>query len=196
MIRQVFITITMGNSGLEQTRTQESTGWCMSVAYKVPSAETQDLLREYLRYDSDTGDFFWKKDRCYKHNSNRKIKRTNNGYRAVFFKGKSYYLHRVAWFFYYGKWPEDQIDHINGDKLDNKIINLRHVDQSVNMQNTKSHRDGMPIGVFFNKKTKRWWAFAPKKFLKRNSTRNKYIGMFATKELAEQAVIDYCEKGC
>lgn len=51
-------------------------------------------------------------------------------------------LHRVAWFLYYGKWPEKCIDHINGDRSDNRIENLRDVSHSENSLNKDKHRNG------------------------------------------------------
>lgn len=60
------------------------------------------------------------------------------GYRQVMWNSKLYKEHRLAWFFHYGEWPNQQIDHINEIKDDNRIINLRDVCQTVNMYNKSS----------------------------------------------------------
>ena len=57
------------------------------------------------------------------------------GYRVIKVKGKAYKAHRLAWMYVYGEWPNGQIDHINGDKEDNRIANLRIVTDSENRQN-------------------------------------------------------------
>jgi hypothetical protein len=51
---------------------------------------------------------------------------------------KTYLLHRLAWFYVTAKWPQQHIDHINGDKKDNRICNLREATNSENMQNVLS----------------------------------------------------------
>jgi hypothetical protein len=56
------------------------------------------------------------------------------GYLRITVLGKSYYAHRLAWFYMNGEWP-DQIDHINGIKSDNRIENLRNVTVQQNNQN-------------------------------------------------------------
>lgn len=51
-------------------------------------------------------------------------------------------LHRIAWFLYHGKWPEKCIDHINGNRSDNRIENLRDISRSENSLNKEHHRNG------------------------------------------------------
>lgn len=68
--------------------------------------------------------------------------------------------HRVAWAIYHGRWPSHSIDHINGDKSDNRIENLRDVSQRANARNARlqeRNKSGVP-GVFWVESRKYWCA--------------------------------------
>ena len=62
-------------------------------------------------------------------------KRSNHKYRVVKVKGKEYKVHRLIWQYFFGEKPNGHIDHINGNTLDNRIINLRVVDNATNSKN-------------------------------------------------------------
>ena len=82
-----------------------------------------------------------------------------NGYLEMVIRGKHYYQHRLAWFIYTGTWP-DQVDHINGVKTDNRMVNLRSVSFTDNMRNrpmNKSNTSGQ-TGVVWCKQINRWKA--------------------------------------
>ena len=71
-----------------------------------------------------------------------------------------YYTHRLAWLYIHGEWPKNQIDHINRDKTDNRIQNLRDVTNQVNCQNMpmrNSNTSGI-TGVSWYKNINRWAA--------------------------------------
>lgn len=74
-----------------------------------------------------------------------------NGYIYISIKYKRFFAHRLAWRLYYGKWPKDQIDHINGNRSDNRICNLREVTSRQNCQNRITHRAGKLPGFFIYK---------------------------------------------
>jgi hypothetical protein len=75
-----------------------------------------------------------------------------SGYIVIGIKGKMYKAHRVAWLIHFGEWPDNQIDHINGIRDDNRIVNLRRVSKRQNDQNKKCHRDGHLVGTTRDKR--------------------------------------------
>lgn len=84
---------------------------------------------------------------------------TRSGYFTAHFKGKVYYVHRLIWKMVNGVDPI-QIDHINMNKQDNRISNLREVNRSQNMCNTRKHRDNTSgvKGVSYSAKKNRWYS--------------------------------------
>ncbi len=73
------------------------------------------------------------------------------GYVQVRIGGETYLGHRLAWFLVHGEWPE-VIDHINGNRADNRLANLRNVTQAENTQNVlraRSHNSTGFLGVSF-----------------------------------------------
>lgn len=100
-------------------------------------------LREYLRYDPEEGAFFWIKRSSDKTKVGQRAgrPRSGGGYWLVTVLGETYYVHRLAWAFFYGEWPELQIDHRNGVKGDNRIANLRQASGTMNAANVGAKRD-------------------------------------------------------
>ena len=97
-------------------------------------------LREVVDYDPETGAFTRKVRLAQRHQVGDRadflvVKGTLHGYRRLSIDSKRYLAHRCAWLYVYGQWPSKLIDHINGDKGDNRIANLRDVTMSVNLQN-------------------------------------------------------------
>lgn len=118
-----------------------------------------DLL-EVINYTLD-GNFYWKKPR--RGVKVGKVLGTDNGfgYKRITVFGNSYYAHRLAWFFSYKKWPEGEIDHIDGDKANNRISNLRDVSSQGNAQNilkAKKSSNSKVLGVSWHKGAKKWQA--------------------------------------
>lgn len=105
--------------------------------------KTVIVLQDLLRYDPKTGLVYLKNGTKGRKKSVEQPlgSLTKQGYLQTEVKGKQYKVHRLAWLLHYGKWPDGQIDHINKNKADNKIENLR-CGNSVNQHN----RD-MPTGV-------------------------------------------------
>jgi len=107
-------------------------------------------------------------------------------YRAITVNGQTYPAHWVAWAISKGSWPTSDIDHINGDRTDNRIENLREVSHSKNIQNQReaqaSNKSSGLLGVALRKNGKwdaRIWV----------DGRNLYLGCFDVKEEAHQAYL-------
>ena len=91
------------------------------------------MLHEEIKYDADTGEFGWLKPRQGRSGEPGSI--NDEGYKVIQIDGKRYLGHRLAWLLHYGEEPPAQIDHINRDRSDNRIENLRDGGDSVNQMN-------------------------------------------------------------
>jgi hypothetical protein len=144
-------------------------------------------LQEFLAYDAETGKLIWKKKPSKNISAgNLAGYYSKTGYVQIGISGKIYYGHRVAWAIYYNETPPKMIDHINNDKLDNRICNLRSASNAENMRNmgkTKRNKTGYK-GVYYHQKNKKYIAAIGYKM------KTIYIGSFNT---AEEARAAYCE---
>lgn len=118
-------------------------------------AAYQELAREFLKYDPLTGLFEWAKSpaRNVKVGDRTGTKSKKNGYVWIAFRGFKFSAHRLAWLAYYGYEPESELDHINRDKSDNRIMNLREVSPQQNKQNLglqTRNKTGVS-GVYYHK---------------------------------------------
>ena len=95
-----------------------------------------DEFQRFLEYNPSTGIFRWKVSRGTRKSGAVAGKVTRQGYIHIGFSGKLYAAHRLAWLFVFGTWPKHEIDHINRNKADNRIENLRDITRSENKQNT------------------------------------------------------------
>lgn len=96
-----------------------------------------DFLRKCLRYEAETGHIFWveRLSNASKVGSAAFCQKRKDGYLHGQILGKKQLAHRVAWAIHYGYWPENDIDHINRDRSDNSISNLREATRSENCGN-------------------------------------------------------------
>lgn len=104
----------------------------------LPEPCSVSELREIINYDGNTGAFTWKGDRGRARNGSVAGTIRITGRHAIRVFGVLHYAHRLAWFYTTGEWPEQDIDHVNGDPGDNRIINLRPATRRQNMANRKT----------------------------------------------------------
>lgn len=122
----------------------------------------QKTLKELMDYDPHTGDFTWRVRRGgYVVPGAIAGNKHHSGYIHIQVFGKCYNAHRLAWLYVYGEWPDDEIDHVNGNPSDNRILNLRSVSHHENAQNRKlaSHNTSGRTGVAWRKDTNKWRAY-------------------------------------
>ncbi len=156
---------------------------------------TAAQVREVLDYDPETGNLIWRVRTGYRIKAGDIAGCKNNrGYVLIHTAGKNRPAHRLVWLHVYGEWPDGVIDHINGNKGDNRIAHLRVVAYAANAQNqrepSKSNKCGW-LGVY--KRNKRWAAVV------RLSGVSHYLGRFDTPEAAHAAYIEAkrrLHKGC
>ena len=111
---------------------------------------TAERLRTLFRYDVGTGHFFFLTRASRRTPAGSLAGSLNNeGYRHIRVDGSAYKAHRLAWLYVNGVWPSGMIDHINGDRDDNRIVNLREATRSENLANSRVFRRGKisPKGV-------------------------------------------------
>jgi hypothetical protein len=149
---------------------------------------TAEFLRELLSYDPDTGFFYNRQYRGPKSPVGGKAGTVNAvGYSQIRVIGKIHLSHRLAWLYVYGTFPEGNIDHVNRDKLDNRICNLREANKSENSQNKSLPQSNNTHGFLgVTRDSGRWAARIT------TNGKTKYIGLFDTPEIAHAAYL--CEK--
>jgi hypothetical protein len=125
---------------------------------------THEYLKSVLHYNPETGDFTW----LVRHGSQALKGRvagsvdtsTGKAYLIVRINRRGYKAHRLACFYVYGEWPEDEVDHEDGNGLHNWWGNLELATHSQNMRNrrlNKNNKSGV-CGVFFYTQRGRWCA--------------------------------------
>lgn len=145
---------------------------------------TQERLKSLLTYDPDTGEFRWRVTSSSRRTAGSLAGcRDHYGYVVIRIDGKLYKAHRLAWLYCYGLWPTKNLDHISQTPDDNRITNLREVDQHENNQNRRTQKNSSSgvTGVSLHKASQRWHA----RIHTRDGCRS--LGYYATKEEAALA---------
>lgn len=122
---------------------------------------TRKRLKELLNYDPEKGEFVWRiSRRCVKKGDIAGNLRSD-GYIRIMIHGIYYYAHKLAWLYFYGRFPINQIDHINHDRSDNSIYNLRDVTHYENGKNRTMHRNNKSgkTGIHWRKDVSEWRSY-------------------------------------
>ena len=142
-------------------------------------------LKSLLRYDQDSGEFFWLVSRGRFARPGKKAGCLLRGYVSIIVNSRPYMAHRLAWLYVNGEWPSEDIDHRDGVRSNNRISNLRDVSRAVNMQNQKKQRKGKALFLGVSK------GKAASTFRARITidTETKYLGTFQSEEEAHAAYL-------
>lgn len=162
---------------------------------------TYEQVREWFRYKPRTGEFTWAVSRRSRGglilvgqpvgslSANRRYLKTTLG-------GKTYLVHRLIWFYKTGVFPSFDIDHKNGDGLDNRWLNLREAPGSINQENFRkpfsNNKSGL-IGAWRSSDGKRWRSVI------QVNRKPMFLGYFSTALAAHNAYIKAkrrLHKGC
>ena len=161
---------------------------------------TQEYLKECLDYNKDTGIFTWKHRPLSHFNTLRSCNASNtkcagkkagaqhkNQYVRIEINSIPYRAHRLAWFYEYGIWPVEDIDHIDTVKYHNWITNLREATNAENGQNrVKAKIDNKSTGLLGVRPV-----MGSKTFYAQITINKKklHLGCFKTPELAHEAYV-------
>lgn len=146
-------------------------------------------IRNFVSYDECTGEFRWAQNCGARGRKGALIhNETDLGYCFVMFRGARYAAHQLAWWGVYGAKPIAEVDHINGDRADNRIENLREATREQNTRNATVRKDSTtgvkgvsPDGKAFRA---RCW----------HDGKRHYLGNYPTVEDAANAVREFREE--
>ena len=148
---------------------------------------TAEQLKNVLDYAPDTGVFTWaiRPSKAVKSGFTAGCLEKRIGYITIGIAKRVYKAHRLAWLHVYGQWPKGLIDHINGNKSDNRIDNLRDVFADGNSQNVrkpnKRNKSGFMGVIWYQNK---WRASMSV------NGKSKWLGDYATPEEAHQVYLE------
>jgi hypothetical protein len=147
-----------------------------------------EYLRSRLDYDPETGVFTWRESQGKPRHWNTRYAgkpagaKHRSGAVHICVDGKLYQAHRLAWLYVYGRWPAEQVDHINRNPSDNRLCNLREASCSENLCNRVAV-SGLK-GASYNSRLRKFVAQIKK------NRQARYLGLFDTAEAAHEA---YCD---
>lgn len=144
---------------------------------------TQSRLKELLSYDSETGLLTWIINRKSVKIGFIAGTLCDTGYISVTLDMKRYKAHRLVWLYVHGEFPKECLDHINRDRADNRIDNLREVTNAENQQNKQFKSTGRLLGCHKLNKSEKFYSCI------RFEGKNLRLGVFDTEEGAHQAYV-------
>lgn len=141
-------------------------------------------------YSPTTGDFKWLQAGPGRRPGLSAGRQIGRGYVMIQYGGKRVPAHRLAWRIMTGKWPEQEIDHINRDKGDNRFENLREADRWENARNIAKKRNNTSghKGVSWDNRRRVWIASIM------HDRKAKHLGSFSTREEAYSAYVAAAKK--
>lgn len=167
-------------------------------SYKNRDITYEDFAAAF-EYNAETGEVF-RTGRSSKYSEFTETDATgtyeSSGYLCINFLGRGYRLHRVAWMLYYKKWPNFNIDHINGDRKDNRLCNLRDATHRINAQNLRTAPKRSTTGLLGVTLKKHNGKYAAQITIDGKKT---HLGYFDRAEEAHQAYLEAKRKyhpGC
>ena len=144
-------------------------------------------LREILDYNPETGVFTWKVMLAHRRKPGDVAGSLTHGYIEIGIENHSYRAHRLAWLYIYGELPKEMIDHIDGNRANNSIDNLR---LATSRQNSQNKRESSPtkvscklLGVTWNIERECWQAQIG------HVGKNIYLGLYKTETAAHAAYL-------
>jgi hypothetical protein len=149
---------------------------------------TFEEIDQLLRYEPETGHLFWRVDRGRGSNGAKAGDQAggvaNHGYVQINTRIGRVLAHRLAWLLTHRVMPEVEIDHVNGNRTDNRIKNLRTATRAQNSQNMQMHSDNQTGFKGVHKRNRRFRAEIM------SGGKKTHLGYFATAQEAHRA---YCE---
>jgi hypothetical protein len=147
---------------------------------------TAEKLRQITAYNAESGELIWK----VMLNPRGPVGATvgnlmATGYRQTQMFGNKYYIHRLVWLYVTGSWPTSEIDHIDGNKSNNRFGNLREATVSENQQNRKKPQANSALGLLGVSRNGKHSFRATIKF----DGKFHHIGNFPTPEAAHAAYL-------
>lgn len=117
-----------------------------------------EYFAQLVDYDPGTGSFTWKRRLGSRRSGKPAGTLAPHGYWVLTLDGIRYYGHRVAWLLHTGTWPVKDIDHIDGDKSNNQLSNLRLASSAQNSQNVSRHKDSTSPykNVYWDARVNKW----------------------------------------
>ena len=145
----------------------------------------QKTLKQLLRYEPETGDFYWIVRGRKRRLDSPAGWTALNGYRYISIAHKMHLAHRLAWLYVHGYFPSAEIDHQDGDALNNRICNLRLASSSQNKMNRRAsvNKSSGVRGVFIDRRRKNPRIYAAIK----KDGKKIYLGSFSSIPEAEAA---------
>lgn len=144
------------------------------------------LIKEFFTYDAHSGVITWVKNRGGRGVAGRPAGALRpDGYIKIRLDNKQLMAHRLAWFLYTGAWPKANIDHINGQRADNRIVNLREATARMNNENLRKANARNKLGILgVVARGNRFAAFIM------SHRKQHYLGLFDSESAAHQAYVE------